>query len=526
MKSILRLFGTACLAACCTHAAHAADDVIAAAWNDALAARLVPSTHDGHAVLTITPSVPGGANFVFEFVGGPTDGFYSTQTPASGSACQPGETLGDCRQRALAFVAAYWGSLLQSSVPIVADVSMPVVIDCASRPPYYGAAGPNYERWDFPNAPHPGTAYTGALANALAGQDLAPSSSEMQVMLNEGADHGCEGSWAGWWYGTDADAPMPEDRLPFVTVMLHEFAHALGFQPGYLGTDGSPHYDGITPAWGYYLYDTGIGKLWKDMNDSERSLSLHNDPHVVWTGPQANRWIDQYLGRPVDLVVTAPLASAGTYITESANAGLPLHADLTRSVVIVDDGVGNGNPLSLSDGCEVPFANAAELAGKIALVNLYTCPLGRKMANARSQGAAAVLIANLSSPGPTPMYVTGEDSAIPAFGIEQAIGDAMFAAPSGTFNVTLRPQAASERAGSDDGCVRMHAPAATQPGSALAHFSADARPGLLMTPSQPVGLRRVGLALRVLEDSGWRVRAEDGLFVDGFDPSACLHVQP
>lgn len=522
MPFIARLTALAWLA-CCASSARAGDDVAAGAWKDALAAQRTPSLRDGRDVLTITPATPGGATFVFEFVGGPTDGFNSSEAPAAGAACEPGETLGECRRRALAFVAAYWGSLLQSSVPIAADVSMPVVLDCASRPPWYGAAGPLYERWDFPNAPHPATAYSGALANALAGVDLGPQTSEMQVMLNEGADHGCEGGWAGWWYGTDADAPMPEDRLPFVTLMLHEFAHALGFQPGYSGVDGSPHFPGITPVFGYHLYDTDIGKLWKDMSDAERSQSLHNDPHVVWTGAGTSRWIERTIGFPVELVVDAPAPSAGTYPTESSNAGVPLLADLAGSVVAVDDGVGGG--LAASDGCEVPFANATEVVGSIALVNLYTCPLSRKLRNAHDQGAVALLVANVVAGGPPAMYVTGEDTPIAAFGIDKALGDAMLAASPGTFEVTLQRRVADGRHGTDDGCVRMHAPAATAPGSALAHFSPAVLPGPLMTPGSPVGLRRVGLALRVLEDSGWRVRGEDGLFNDGFDPSACLHAQ-
>ena len=57
-------------------------------------------------------------------------------------------------------------------------------------------------------------------------------------------------------------------------------------------------------------------------------------------------------------------------------------------------------------------------------------------------------------------------------------------------------------------------------------FSADGVPTVLMQPGQRIALHRVGLALNLMHDIGWRTRAEVGLFVDGFDGSRCAHVHP
>ena len=495
-------------------------DSTSAAWREAGQARIENGWQDGHAITTIVPAVPGGAVFTFIYAANPNDGFASTAAPAAGAGCNAGETLGECRKRALTFVAAYWGSVLQSNVPITVDISMPQIAgDCSNRPWYLGRALISNVEYDFAGAPHADTVYVPALANALAGSDLSPSQSDFSASINEGADHGCESPWAGWWYGTDADVTIPFDRMSITSTMLHEFGHGLGFLSNYSGVSGGSTL-GMTPNWGYYLYDVGTHKLWKDMSNAERVASATNDPNLVWTGPDASRWVAKFLSRPVDMTINTPAGSPGSALAIS-NAGVPLRSPLTADVVVVDDGVGS----SARDGCETPFANAAALAGGIALMDGYNCSVGRKIRNAQSQGAIAVLIANTGGPDPQPMYVTGRNTRIPAYGITQALGDAIFADPT-SFNVTLQPRAGTDALGAKDGCVRMHAPTPVQSGSSLEHFSGDGLPSMLMQPNSAVAMTEVGLALNLLRDSGWKIRGEDGLFVDGFDGSPCAYVQP
>ncbi len=71
---------------------------------------------------------------------------------------------------------------------------------------------------DFPNAPEPGTWYPTCLANAINGTELNPNQSDMDVFLN---------SDLTWYFGTDSN-PAPNEH-DFVTVLLHEICHGLGF---------------------------------------------------------------------------------------------------------------------------------------------------------------------------------------------------------------------------------------------------------------------------------------------------------
>ncbi len=80
-----------------------------------------------------------------------------------------------------------------------------------------GSAGPNNLFWDFAGAPD-GRIYPSALANALAGFDLDPGEPHILVNINSTAD---------WYLGVDGNAPF--DEFDFVSVVLHELGHGLGF---------------------------------------------------------------------------------------------------------------------------------------------------------------------------------------------------------------------------------------------------------------------------------------------------------
>ena len=73
--------------------------------------------------------------------------------------------------------------------------------------------------------------WRGALANTLAGADLDPTSPEIRARFNP--DIGTAGEClqnSHWYYGLDTSDPNPFGSFNLVTVLLHEFAHGLGFQ--------------------------------------------------------------------------------------------------------------------------------------------------------------------------------------------------------------------------------------------------------------------------------------------------------
>ncbi len=92
------------------------------------------------------------------------------------------------------------------------------------------------------------------------------------------------------------------------------------------------------------------------------------------------------------LEVTEPVAIAGLYSTGVAQYGPnPEETTVTGQVVAVEDPT---YAPFITDGCEAPFVNEAELDGKIALIDRGGCFFELKTANAEAAGAIAVIICN------------------------------------------------------------------------------------------------------------------------------------
>lgn len=84
------------------------------------------------------------------------------------------------------------------------------------------SAGPTTLISNFPGAPETDIFYPIALANSLAGEDLAPDL-EFDLVVNIG-------NGIPWYFGTDGNTPS--GQFDFVTVALHEMGHGLGFIDG------------------------------------------------------------------------------------------------------------------------------------------------------------------------------------------------------------------------------------------------------------------------------------------------------
>ena len=115
-------------------------------------------------------------------------------------------------QAAFQHAVNLWSTQITSSVPIHIEAEF------VSLPPgVLGSAGPSLVRDDAPGL-MPGTWYATALANKLADTDIFPGSPDI---------HSSFSSAFSWYYGTDGNAPG--GTYDFVTVVLHELGHGLGF---------------------------------------------------------------------------------------------------------------------------------------------------------------------------------------------------------------------------------------------------------------------------------------------------------
>ncbi len=149
---------------------------------------------------------------------------------------------------------------------------------------------------------------------------------------------------------------------------------------------------------------------------------------------------------PPTFTINSPITIAGGYPV--AGTSVQVTMPITDNIVIVNDGVGqpgpgvDGTTLTLADGCETPFVNAAEVNGHIALLNRGNCNFTVKLANAQAAGATAIVVANHQAGGDALVNMATPDGLTsPAVFIGYSTGARIFSAITNTVNVTLRPDA-------------------------------------------------------------------------------------
>jgi hypothetical protein len=117
-----------------------------------------------------------------------------------------------------------WSTHLESTVPISIDATWAGLGGCdLMQGVVLGTAGPTFFVSDF-GAGEPDTFYPIAQVEAMIGTNFVPGSSDIVARFNRACDD--PGSEL-WYFGTDA-SPGP-DRIDFVSVVLHEIGHGLGF---------------------------------------------------------------------------------------------------------------------------------------------------------------------------------------------------------------------------------------------------------------------------------------------------------
>jgi hypothetical protein len=121
-----------------------------------------------------------------------------------------------------------WGQVISSPVPIKVDA----VYERLGSGTLGQAGAWNHFR-DFGAAPRTGTFYPSALANALSGQDLDTTEPDIFASFNS--------NLGSWYFGTDGNPPS--GTYDFLSVVLHEIGHGLGFA-------GAMYLEGSSGGWG------------------------------------------------------------------------------------------------------------------------------------------------------------------------------------------------------------------------------------------------------------------------------------
>lgn len=137
----------------------------------------------------------------------------------------------------------------------------------------------------------------------------------------------------------------------------------------------------------------------------------------------SNPRMQMYLWDPAPIAgdifnIDSPSGIAGSYTAADAafGPGLP-SSPISANIELLED-----NLAPLNDGCN-PVVNAAQLIGKIVLVDRGTCSFASKVEEAQNAGAVAVIVVNNVAGAPFQMGGTSTTVTIPSIMISQADGN-------------------------------------------------------------------------------------------------------
>lgn len=182
-------------------------------------------------------------------------------------------------ETALTYAAGIWSGLLSS--PVTIEVSA-----CWTSAPPCGGIGCGDTTTRVRNAAGATLVdvhYPIALANALAGSDLAPAQSDIAIHFDADVD---------WSFATDGP---PTGSVDFVSVALHEMAHGLGFTGNMyesynVGFCGDGPYGFLYPCptpYDWFAVDSDGVRLLEHLQPDPRDLGAKLKSDAQFGGPNA-----------------------------------------------------------------------------------------------------------------------------------------------------------------------------------------------------------------------------------------------
>jgi MYXO-CTERM domain-containing protein len=249
-------------------------------------------------------------------------------------------------------------------------------------------------------------------------------------------------------YDVTQEPDASEDQIKASVTQLfyvNNFLHDWFYDSGFNEFSGNAQSDNF-----------GRGGLDNDRIKAEaQDISGFNNANMATPSDGEQPRMQMYLFSPnmeLSVTVLTPPAIAGTYEPGTAAFG-PAAFDLSDNFVLVQD-AGGASP---TDGCEVPFANAAQVAGNIAVIDRGNCDFAVKAKNAQVAGAVGVLIVN-NQGGPAPGMGGSDPSiTIPTLSLSQDDGALIKAElANGAVTARMYAEAAVFRDGALDNAIIAH----------------------------------------------------------------------
>ena len=312
-------------------------------------------------------------------------------------------------QAAFEYAAGIWEQLLHSTVPIEVDASF------ATLPPGVlgGARADNY-LMNFPGAPRADTWYADALANALAGKDLdTDPTSDAEILARFSSAN------PDWYFGTDGNTPFGKDD--FVTAVLHELGHGLGFSGSMLVSAGLGYVSEGDPREQPFPYDTfvrtGAGRSVLAIASPSLELAAALQGGDLWfDGPKTLAAATANgLGRP--RLYAPPVFQQGSsysHLDEATYAGVNANALMTP-MLNGGEAVHNPGPLALAMLADTgwPLAGSTPTASPSPSTSSSPSPTSSPSPGAQPAGISLGVDVPTITAGNAPLvggFVTGADS--------------------------------------------------------------------------------------------------------------------
>ena len=255
-------------------------------------------------------------------------------------------------QNAFNYAVNIWETQIDSNITIKIDAEWDNL-----GPNILGGAGPLTYYRDGGGLPQSGTWYPVALANTLTNSDLNGGNAEIGATFNSG--------FSDWYFGTDGNTPF--NKWDFVSVVLHEIGHGLGFSDSFaysggvgsygLGTpypviydrfveNGSGQvlinaYGNFTTALGGQLTSNNVffgGDIATVANSSGRPKLYAPNP---WQGGSSIAHLDESTFNGTPNALMTPAINNGESIHSPGNVTLGIFEDMSWSTALVTNNAPN-----------------------------------------------------------------------------------------------------------------------------------------------------------------------------------------
>jgi len=297
-----------------------------------------------------------------------------------------------------------WSENFASTVPINVNVKW----GSSSSYGVLASASAKNNFSNFNGAPDKTLYYASALANALAGRDLDPTSPEIEISITSNAP---------WYYGTDGNCPARSFDL--VSVILHEMGHGLGFVSGnyYDAFSGFGRVDQPTPFDAYAQLPDG--RRLADMPSPSLEAGKAMTSDLFWSGDnaiKANNGIKPKLytpsiyeaGSSISHLDEATFSQSAdnAVMTPNLDSGEVFHLPGPLVLAMFED-MRQKPPAGIAAGTPQPPQNVKALIGDKSAIVRFDPPVNFRSAQVSKYDVTNIQTGNVVSVSESPVTISG-----------------------------------------------------------------------------------------------------------------------